>query len=420
MNGNRRIAATAAALAALWATGCSAEGESPQGALPPKVEASTASAPAPQGAERGEPVGDQQLIDTTVTTEGVTARRITYRSTSGLDGGGTEVTGVVFIPPGAPPEGGWPIVSVGHPTTGVDDACAPSGHPDLLGGVAIVDALLARGFVVVASDYQGLGTDGPHPYLEPKSAAYNLIDAVRAARAIVSGASNRWAAFGISQGGQASWSAAEHAADYGDGLEFVGAASLSPAADLSYIADDLSGIELTLSQQIFLPLLLAGIEVQHPDLDPGRYVHGTLAENEDIFTACAGTRTGEKWDAALRITRADSMPSTAADTDRMREWLRQIALPQRPTAAPLLVVVGDTDDLIPADWTRAAVAKACGMGDLIELQDRPGEGHADARANPGAVAWIADRFAGVPAPNTCAADVPPLPALIGFSAASRW
>ncbi|XGU21097.1 lipase family protein [Rhodococcus sp. 3Y1] len=75
----------------------------------------------------------------------------------------------------------------------------------------------------------------PHPYLQPDTAAFNVIDAVRAARNVVPDTSTRWATLGLSQGGQASWAAAEEADTYGDGLEFVGAANLSPAADISPI-----------------------------------------------------------------------------------------------------------------------------------------------------------------------------------------
>ncbi|WP_037176272.1 lipase family protein [Rhodococcus sp. UNC363MFTsu5.1] len=402
----RTRAILAAIACAALAAGCSdAPAESARDALTATADAAAAvtSAPAPVGDERGALIGDQPLAETAAVSPNgpVTARELVYRSTSGLDGSGTEVSGTVFVPPGAAPDGGWPIVTVGHGTTGVTDECAPSRYPDLLGAVGMVTALLERGYVVVASDYQGLGTPGPHPYLEPKSAAHNLIDGVRAARAAVPNTSNRWAALGLSQGGQASWSAAEHAAGYGDGLEFVGAAHLSPAADLSHIADDLGGIRLTLPQQIFLPMLLAGSEAQHAGLDPANYIRGALADSREALMSCGPRAAERKWDAAVRITRADSLPLTSADTDRMRAWLERIALPQHRTEAPMLVVVGESDDLIPADWTRVAVTKACALGDVIALESRPGEGHADARANPGAVAWIADRFAGVPAPNTC-------------------
>lgn len=63
--------------------------------------------PAPTGDERGSLVADVLLgqVDQAVTNLGATAHRITYRSTSGVDAGGVDVTGTVFVPAGAPPEG---------------------------------------------------------------------------------------------------------------------------------------------------------------------------------------------------------------------------------------------------------------------------------------------------------------------------
>ncbi len=337
-------------------------------------------------------------IDTRITGVGATAQRLRYRSTSGIDGSGTEVTGTVFTPAGAPPAGGWPIVTVGHGTTGVTDDCAPSRSPDLLGAIDLVLPLLARGYVVAVSDFEGLGTDRPHPYLEPDTAGYNLIDIVPAARSAVPDTSDRWAALGQSQGGQASWSAAELAPEYGKGTTFVGSADLSPPTDLSSVAAP--GEKLTTPQQLFLPLIIAGLQVQHPELDPSAYLHGILADNRDKLESCSAQ--GTKIDVALRLKPADSAPRSDADRSRMAGWLAERALPKRPAGGPMLVTVDGRDNLVLPEWTRDSVEKACARGDVIQLLTRPDGRHADPRDVPDAVEWIAARFAGAPAPNTCA------------------
>ena len=84
-------------------------------------------------------------------------------------------------------------MSVGHGTTGVTDECAPSLYPNLLGAIGIVAPFLELGMVVTVTDYEGLGTPGAHPYLDPDAAAYNVVDAVRAARNLVPAAGSRWA-----------------------------------------------------------------------------------------------------------------------------------------------------------------------------------------------------------------------------------
>lgn len=394
---------TGALLAAVLCTaalvGCSATVDEQQ-APPPEATSASVQAPLPDPAERGLVTWSEPF-----TGDGLAGQRILYRSTSGIDGRGTEVSGTVFVPTGQSPPGGWPVVSVGHPTTGLLDECAPSRHRDLLGSAGLVRDLLARGVVVAVTDYEGLGTDGPHPYLEPVTAAYNLIDAVRAARTLVPEASTRWAAIGVSQGGQASWAAAERAGQYGDGLEFVGSASLSPPADLSPIVSD-GPPDLGIPQQIFLPMLLDGLAVSHPDLDASAYIRGPLAENRDVIRSCTGALASRKLSVALNLTPADTLPRSEDDIVQMREWLTEDALPQQPAAGPLLVVVAGRDVLIRPDWTTAAVGRACDQGDVVELRYRADDVHADSRALPGAVDWIAGRFAGAPAVSTCGGQAP--------------
>ncbi len=362
----------------------------------PSVPAPAATAPAAPAAvaDRG------ALLHSEPGADGRTTIR--YRSTSGIDGTATEVGGTVFVPPGAPPPGGWPIVTFGHGTTGVTDECAPSRHPNLLGAINAVRQVLQRGYVAVVTDYQGLGTDGPHPYLEPRSAGFNLIDAVRAARAVVPAASNRWAALGISQGGQASWAAAELAGSYGDGLDFVGSASISPPTDLTPVVPSDDRVALTVVQLMFLPVLLEGLAVLHPELDRSAYVNGVLLDERDVLLACTEPLKGRKLTVGSIVSSDNVKPRTAADRERIRSWLTELALPRERAAGPMLVLAGNRDPLVLADWTTESVAKACAKGSTVEFSVRP-EGHADGRATPVALDWIGQRFGGAPARSTCAA-----------------
>ena len=80
------------------------------------------------------------------------AVRILYHSRDALNQ--DEATwGVVLLPSGAAPEGGWPVIAWGHGTNGVATACAPS----LMKGVWYWDEGLSdmvhAGFAVVATDY---------------------------------------------------------------------------------------------------------------------------------------------------------------------------------------------------------------------------------------------------------------------------
>jgi hypothetical protein len=111
------------------------------------------------------------------------AFRILYQST-GLKGEPIEVSGAIYIPPGPAPAGGRPVIAYGHPTSGVVEKCAPSLMPDNAGLIWGIKSMLAKGYIVVATDYPGLGTPGIHPYLIGVSEGRAVLDSVRAAIAL--------------------------------------------------------------------------------------------------------------------------------------------------------------------------------------------------------------------------------------------
>ena len=73
------------------------------------------------------------------------------------------------------------------------------------------------------------------------------------------------------------------------------------------------------------------------------------------------------------------------------------------TGAPLLIVQGDADPIVAPGVTARLVDKLCAEGETVELRILEGTAHLDAGhvAVPDVVHWIADRFAGKPAPTTC-------------------
>lgn len=396
MQVNRRVGAGLAVAAVLLLTSCSA-GES---APPPENPAAAANA-APVGDERGSLVSATPLgqTDIGVAFLGASATRIVYRTTDGITGGGRTASGTVFVPGGTAPAGGWPIVSVGHGTTGVADECAPSLYPNLLGTIGFVTPLLERGTVVVVTDYQGLGTEGEHPYLDRDASAFDVIDAVRAARNTVPDIGTRWGAIGTSQGGQAVWSAAERARDYGDGLELLGVAALSPVANLTKFFDPTT--PQTLDRVLLVPFLVEGLRVALPDTDPADYIRGTFADNLTALTACSDLLGFSKADAGAIIDPADALPVDERARDRMASWLESIAVPTEPTDTPLFVLVGARDELVDPQWTADAVARACASGDVVAFRSEPDQGHSDLAAIGSGVDWLVERFLNRPVVNTC-------------------
>ncbi|MGH9296698.1 MAG: lipase family protein, partial [Acidimicrobiales bacterium] len=165
--------------------------------------------------------------------------RILYHSRT-IYGADLAESGYVVAPAGPPPPGGFPVISWAHGTTGFSGICAPSLFtteggvgPYLIPGLA---QYLRAGFVVAATDYQGLGTAGIHPYLLGASEGRAVLDAARASRRLPDlKTSDRVVIYGHSQGGQAALFAGELAPSYAPELHVLGVVAAAPATNLSLI-----------------------------------------------------------------------------------------------------------------------------------------------------------------------------------------
>jgi pimeloyl-ACP methyl ester carboxylesterase len=330
------------------------------------------------------------------------AARITYTSTSGINDNKYEVTGTVFVPKGDPPAGGWPTVAFGHRATGIRSKCAPSLSPTLLGESATVTELVKAGFVVAVPDYQGLGLNTTyHPFLDSTTEGYNLIDSMSAIRRLVPDTSDKWIAFGIGQGGQAAWAANELVENHGMGLNLVGAVSVSPISDIEGLADAAAAGGLTTDQKLTLLSFLAALKnTYRDDVNLDDYRRGAATENWDALLACDVKSSDERARLASQISADDLRPRSPDGVDSLHRFLQKTTLPQGPTSAPMLVVYGGRDALIPHGWTDRALDRACKMGDVIQIEFQPDRGGDDIGVSE-ALGWINDRLKGTPTINDC-------------------
>ena len=78
---------------------------------------------------------------------------------------------------------------------------------------------------------------------------------------------------------------------------------------------------------------------------------------------------------ADQITADDLRPSSPMATETLRGYLQKTSLPQGPTDAPMLVIYGGQDSLIPPAWNEPALDRACRMGDVIQIRMQPERGH---------------------------------------------
>jgi pimeloyl-ACP methyl ester carboxylesterase len=328
------------------------------------------------------------------------AARVLYRSTEGDTGQPTVVSGSVFIPRGDPPPGGWPVVAFAHGTTGINSECGPSLSDNLRTLVVAARLLTGKGYAVALPDYQGLGAKGVHPYPDSRTAGLNMIDAVRALRHTFPNVSDRWAAVGDSQGAGASWAADEQAGDYAPELHLVGAVATSPASDVSGLADKAARGELTDDQRPVLQLIVETLARLHPDVNRDDFRKGAAVQYWDVLSACIGPKAYQRGSVIKKLGPTDIGPQNPQAVDQLRALLTGWALPQKPLSAPLSVWYGAKDTFIDAEWTTAALKKACASGGVITIELDPNKGHSQADINK-QLSWVADRFAGKPPANDC-------------------
>ncbi|WP_249202911.1 MULTISPECIES: lipase family protein [Gluconobacter] len=150
--------------------------------------------------------------------------RVLYSSQNGVNKSGpVAVSGQVLFPKGKAPVGGWPVVAWEHGTTGVADVCAPSWRGYSSRDKAYLSRWLSEGFVVVATDYQGLGTPGPHPYLFYRPEGYSVLNGLRASLSAFPKEIKNWIVLvGQSQGSGAALGAAWLAPSYAAELNIRG------------------------------------------------------------------------------------------------------------------------------------------------------------------------------------------------------
>lgn len=113
-------------------------------------------------------------------------------------------------------------MSHGLTVVGVATQCAPSENPRSTRDITYLDEWLRRGFAIVATDYQGLGSPGVHPYLNTRAEAYGVLDGVRAALGALPNLRNKVLIVGQSQGGGGAFAAAGWAPRYAPELRVIG------------------------------------------------------------------------------------------------------------------------------------------------------------------------------------------------------
>lgn len=334
------------------------------------------------------------------------SQRLMYVSTA-VDGSPTAVTGTLLTPtydwPGPGPR---PLVTYAVGTQGMGDQCAPSRL--LAAGSEyeglFLQGLLARGYQVVVSDYEGLGTPGTHPYANSTALGRNVLDAARAATRVSDDAAPADAPVlvaGYSEGGGAAAGALEQRATYAPEVPVLAGYAGAVPADLTRVAPGLDGSLYS----AFLLYAVAGLDATYPDLriadllnDEGRE-RAETADGSCVGDGLVGLAFTDSADLTVDgspVTDFLARPDIAATLESLR--VGQVA-----PDVPVLVAHSTLDDVLPYAQGRDMARQWCAGGADVTFAPSLVPSHVGgfAASYPKAFAFFEAQVRGVDVPSSC-------------------
>lgn len=298
-----------------------------------------------------------------------------------------------------------PMVIWAHGTSGVNAECAPSNIQNLWHHFQAPYSLALAGFVVVATDYAGLGVsqDGSgrkiiHEYANGPAQANDLFYSVPAARQAFPQLSEEYVVIGSSQGGGAAWAFAEKLVKQ-PMKGHLGTVSLSPFTHL---------LDLPLTEQIW-PLLLLfltpTLRERYVDFAPEQIFSPEGSQALETLENLNGCNT-----IAYQLNRPEYLREDWQNSPFFRDFAESTVNGGKELSGPILVIQGGADPIIyPPSVDVALNATIHNFPKShIEYWVLPGVTHAPAMyaGQPIYIDWIKARFAGVPAASGYRRETP--------------
>ncbi|WP_052071666.1 alpha/beta fold hydrolase [Sphingopyxis sp. MWB1] len=340
----------------------------------------------------------------TDTPPGMQAWRIRYWTSNGA-GARQEVTGMVVAPREAMPRTPRRVIAWAHGTSGVAEKCAPSNSPGFYEATPGLAEMIAQNYVVVAPDYPGLGSKGPHPYLIGVDTAYSVLDAVRAARSVSGAAAgDRFAVWGESQGGHAALWTAATARGYAPDLTLVGTAAAAPPTDLPANmrqASDANARAMLLAFTLYSWSQYFGYSLDGFTNKTNQGVIRRLSENN-----CIELHNKPKLGTILGIL-AVRQAMKRRDVTRLQPFaatMQANSVDPASVPGPLLIAQGSKDTIVAPAVTRSFAKAVCKRRTPLQWIEVEGGSHTDsARGNATGqtLDWITARFNGQAPPDDC-------------------
>lgn len=336
------------------------------------------------------------------------AIRIIYR-TQRSNGSITFSSAMVFIPNDSESGSPRPVVAWAHGTVGMGDACAPSRTPNPLNAIPWLSDMLARGWVVTATDYAGLGTSGTEGYLIGNDESNDVLNSVRALKFIpAADAGSNFAIWGHSQGGHSALFTAENATSYAPELHLVGTVASAPAAELVPLLNETydTTLDWVIGPEVMVswPSAYSGLNQQTITTSDGYNNYQKIA-NQCITQAALGGLVRKKLNQNFFSTNLANSP----------EWLATAKAETAPilsNSQPLMVAESLTDQVVLPNTTALYIKNACAAGSNLTSLWVTDVGHVQLSSTiaPEVIGWISDRFAGIPNVSNCSQPLPLTPA----------
>ncbi len=340
---------------------------------------------------------------TTDIPDNAKAWRILYTTTR--DDDTPAVSSGIVVVPTASSSDPIPVITWAHGTTGYATGCAPSVLSGSFetGAMFVLKNVIDQGWAMVSSDYVGLGTDGPHPYLIGDQEARSVLDATRAARQMSEiSLSNDTVVWGHSQGGHAALWSGQLADTYAPDAGVIGVAALAPASDLPGLVNNLQNMT---GGSIFGAYVIRAYSEIYSDVEFNTVVN---PRSEVLMMEMSNRCLAEK-SLVLSVGSAlvlgkDVWNQNPMDTvlgTRLKE-----NVPLGTISVPVFIGQGLADSLILPATQEEYVKQRCAMGTLVEFHTYEGRNHvplveADSPLIPDLMQWTSDRFAGTEPVGNC-------------------
>ncbi|WP_343729542.1 lipase family protein [Duganella sp.] len=308
------------------------------------------------------------------------------------------VSGEIYVPTTAA-SGQRDVVLWNHETAGLADACAPSRRNTVEQGndrVPAMPALLAKGYIVVMSDYPGLGLPGPAYYMAGQPNARASLDMLRVAQKFTdANPSKRYVMYGWSQGGQTTMWSENIAASYAPEFTGLGAALIAPAVRIK----DLTLNSMTSAENAgYVISTLPGIQAYFPDLKYRDFLTADAMEQLPVLASGCF----DVWNTAAGVKDA-YVPGALASGSKWWEAMTAVDNFAPKGSMPFMIYQGSADTTTPPPLTRRERVALCSAGSAVNYQEFAGLDHiavvaAAARLLPD---WVESRFKGQAASSNC-------------------